>query len=62
VRSRRTTTAIAAAAVIACWCGDAQGFRPFDGTDAAVAEAGKAKLEYWIVTTIELLVSQACRT
>jgi hypothetical protein len=62
VRSRRVTIAIAAAAVIACCCGDAQGFRPFGGIDAAVAETGTADLECWTVTTIEILLSQACRT
>ena len=32
-------------ATISCWCGDAQAFRPFDGTDAAVAETGEIEIE-----------------
>jgi len=62
VRSRRVTIAIAAAAVIGCWGDDAHGFRPFDGTDAAVADTGKIELDCRIVTTIEILLSQVCRT
>ncbi len=33
------------AAVLACWCGGAQAYRPFDGTDAAVAETGEMEIE-----------------
>jgi hypothetical protein len=36
--------AIAKAALI-CWCGTAQGFRPFDGPDAAVADPGEFEVE-----------------
>jgi hypothetical protein len=46
VRSSRVTVAIGAASVIACWCGGAQAFRPFDGTDAAVADTGKVEIEF----------------
>jgi hypothetical protein len=35
----------AAAAALTCWCGDAQAYRPFDGTDAAVAETGEMEIE-----------------
>src|ERR1700746_2998679 len=39
----------AAAAVAAAgatfWCGEAQAYRPFDGTDAAVAETGEMEIE-----------------
>jgi hypothetical protein len=30
---------------ITCWCGDARAFKPFDGTDAAVADTGKVEIE-----------------
>jgi hypothetical protein len=29
----------------ACWCGSAEAYRPFDGTDAAVADLGDAEIE-----------------
>jgi len=35
----------ATAAALTCWCGDAQAYRPFDGTDAAVAETGEMEIE-----------------
>ncbi len=35
----------ALAALLICWCGAAQGYRPFDGTDAAVAETGEMEIE-----------------
>lgn len=41
----RAVTAVAMAAAIAGWCGAAQAFRPFDGTDAAVADTGKVEIE-----------------
>ena len=34
-----------AAAVIFWWCGIAQAYRPFDGTDAAVADTGDVEIE-----------------
>ena len=34
-----------AAAGITLWCGDAEAYRPFDGTDAAVAETGEMEIE-----------------
>ena len=34
------------AIAVACWCNGAQAFRPFDGTDAAVAETGKVEIEF----------------
>jgi hypothetical protein len=37
--------ALAAAAVLACWCAAAVAYRPFDGTDAAVAETGEMEIE-----------------
>jgi hypothetical protein len=33
--------ALATAAALTCWCGEAEAYRPFDGTDAAVAETGR---------------------
>jgi hypothetical protein len=41
----KASTAVVAAAVFACWCGGAQAYRPFDGTDAAVAETGEVEIE-----------------
>ena len=39
------TVAALAAAVIFWWCGIAQAYRPFDGTDAAVADTGDVEIE-----------------
>jgi hypothetical protein len=36
---------LAAAAVLACWSGVARAYRPFDGTDAAVAETSEMEIE-----------------
>src|SRR5262249_7904666 len=35
----------ALAAALTCWCSEAEAFRPFDGTDAAVAETGEIEIE-----------------
>jgi hypothetical protein len=35
----------ASAAAILCWCNTAQAYRPFDGTDAAVADTGEVEIE-----------------
>lgn len=37
--------AVATAAALACWCSTAEAYRPFDGTDAAVAETGEVEIE-----------------
>src|SRR5580704_9897935 len=37
--------ALAAVAVLTCWGGGARAYRPFDGTDAAVAETGEMEIE-----------------
>jgi hypothetical protein len=37
--------AMLASAVMLYWCGAAQAYRPFDGTDAAVAEPGEIEIE-----------------
>ena len=36
---------LAAAAVLSCWNSAAWAYRPFDGTDAAVAETGEIEIE-----------------
>ncbi len=41
MKSVRSVAALIAAAVVVCWGGAAQAYRPFDGTDAAVAETGR---------------------
>lgn len=44
----KVTGAVAAPvgmAVLVCWCGTAEGYRPFDGTDAAVTEQGEVEIE-----------------
>jgi hypothetical protein len=38
-------TEVLAAAALICCCGTAQAFRPFDGTDAAVADPGDVEVE-----------------
>ena len=35
----------ALAAALAFWCGEVKAYRPFDGTDAAVAETGEIEIE-----------------
>ena len=39
------TFAVAASAALACWCSNAQAYRPFDGTDAAVADRDQLEIE-----------------
>jgi hypothetical protein len=41
----RGVAALAPTAALACWCGAAQAYRPFDGTDAAVAAPGEVEIE-----------------
>src|SRR5690242_13432785 len=36
---------LSAGAALACWCSAAEAYRPFDGTDAAVAETGEMEIE-----------------
>ena len=45
MKAVRRTAALAAAAVLACWSAAAWAYRPFDGTDAAVAEKGEMEVE-----------------
>jgi len=37
--------AFTTAVVLTLWCGEADAYRPFDGTDAAVAETGEIEIE-----------------
>ena len=41
----RAAAALAAAGVT-LWCGEAEAYRPFDGTDAAVADPGDVEIEF----------------
>ena len=50
--------ALAAAGVI-LWCGEAEAYRPFDGTDAAVVETGEMEIE---LGPVEYLRAGAERT
>ena len=45
MRTARNFAIAACAAALAGWCGDAQAYRPFDGTDAAVAEKDQLEIE-----------------
>jgi hypothetical protein len=45
MKGGRGVAALAPAALLVCWCGAAQAYRPFDGTDAAVAETGEIEIE-----------------
>jgi hypothetical protein len=40
-----TVAALAAAVIVVWWSGNAQAYRPFDGTDAAVADTGDVEIE-----------------
>jgi hypothetical protein len=51
--------ALLPAGVLACWCSAAQAYRPFDGTDAAVAETGDMEIE---LGPVEYLREAAERT
>src|SRR5437764_10430324 len=41
----RSVAALPPALLLACWCSTAKAYRPFDGTDAAVAETGEMEIE-----------------
>jgi hypothetical protein len=41
----RSFAVAACAAALACWCSNAQAYRPFDGTDAAVADRDQLEIE-----------------
>ena len=42
---KAVAAALATAAALTCWCGEVEAYRPFDGTDAAVAEKGEIEIE-----------------
>ena len=42
----RSVAALLPALLLACWCSTGQAYRPFDGTDAAVAETGELEIEF----------------
>ena len=48
-----------AMATLTFWCGEAEAYRPFDGTDAAVAETGEMEIE---LGPVEYLRAGAERT
>jgi hypothetical protein len=56
---RTTATALAAAVALACWGSGAEAYRPFDGTDAAVAQTGEMEIE---LGPVEYLREGAGRT
>jgi hypothetical protein len=45
MRAAAGVAAFATAAVLALWCHEAEAYRPFDGTDAAVTEIGEMEIE-----------------
>ena len=45
MKAVRASAAFAIAAVLTFWCGEAEAYRPFDGTDAAVVETGEIEVE-----------------
>ena len=45
MKAARGVAAWATAAALSCWCGEVEAYRPFDGTDAAVAETGEIEIE-----------------
>jgi hypothetical protein len=45
MKATRTVAALALTSMLAGWCGAAQAFRPFDGTDAAVTETEEIEIE-----------------
>lgn len=55
----RAVAALMLAAVLTCWCDGAQAYRPFDGTDAAVADTGDVEIE---LGPVEYLREEAKRT
>jgi hypothetical protein len=58
VKAVRGVAALAAAAVQAYWSGAGRAYRPFDGTDGAVAETGEIEIE---LGSVEYLRAEAQR-
>jgi hypothetical protein len=46
IKAAGAVASFATAAALTCWCGDAQAYRPFDSSDAAVAETGEMEIEH----------------
>jgi hypothetical protein len=59
MRARRGVALLAGLGALASWCGGAQAYRPFDGTDGAVAEPGQVEIE---LASAEYLRDGAART
>jgi hypothetical protein len=55
----RSVAALQPALLLACWCGTAQAYRPFDGTDAAVAETGELEIEFGALEYLREAVERA---
>jgi hypothetical protein len=45
MKAAEVVAALGSEALLSCWCGAAQAYRPFDGTDAAIAEPGEMEIE-----------------
>ena len=45
MRAAAGVAAFATAAVLTFWCREVEAYRPFDGTDAAVADTGDVEIE-----------------
>jgi hypothetical protein len=52
--------ALAPAAFLTFWCGEVEAYRPFDGTDAAVAETGEMEIELGPVEYLRQAPSARC--
>jgi len=59
MKAVRASAAFAIAAVLTFWCSEAEAYRPFDGTDAAVVETGEMEFE---LGPVEYLRAGAERT
>jgi hypothetical protein len=59
MRTVGVAAVVTVTAVLFCWCGAAQAYRPFHGMDAAVAETGEVEIE---LGPVEYLRDGADRT
>ena len=55
----RSVAALQPALLLTYWCGTAQAYRPFDGTDAAVAETGELEIEFGALEYLREAVERA---
>src|ERR1700732_4752690 len=55
----RGAAALPPTLLLACWCSTAQAYRPFDGTDAAVAETGELEIEFGALEYVREAVERA---